>query len=64
MEVKPSIGQQTQDAAEQWVQQTLDRELGQPATHLEMARLMVGAAILLNAIARVAKMDRKAAASA
>ncbi len=48
-----------QDDAERWAQRTLDSELGQPASEDGMARLMVGAAILINAIANVAAMDEQ-----
>lgn len=48
-----------QDEAERWAQRTLDSELGQTAGEDGMARLMVGAAILINAIANVAAMNEQ-----
>ncbi len=49
--------QELQDSAERWVQQVLDAELDRPASDAKLARLMLGAAILLNAIANVSAMD-------
>ncbi len=51
--------QALQDSAERWAQQVIDAELDRPASEPRLARLMLGAAILLNAIANVSRMDER-----
>jgi hypothetical protein len=58
-EVKDAV-QAVQQDANQWAQRLLDAELGRPPTEDQMVRLIIGAAIILNALAQVAEMDEAA----